>query len=355
MSRAALIAAAAAAVLLCARAARADNIWERALEGPTQSARPHRPTPPRELDEYGKQMWWGDYHALRLAQKRVDLTGLSRPGMYYLQKAILGYERAIKADPTKAAPHLRLAEVLYGNCLALDRHCGVMRPEDVRATVLHHWEEFERLAPKDPRLQRIWRSRSLEYTKLATDEGLKKALGDYTKLCDTIDLDQLDPDEAGRVTSNRAEVHMMLGQMPEAITWYKRALDFSINADWGFGLAVAYDRDGQGMRAREMMRSYLTKSTLSQFVGALEQGSLFFVPKGEVYYYFALMHEELGNYDLAISAYRRFIDSHAHPQFEPRARDNIAHLRKKMGSGWHPPRGREWSRLWYIKGYGRRR
>lgn len=353
MSRAALIAA--VAVLLCAPAARADNIWEQALKGPAKETRPHRPAPPPELDEYGKQMWWGDYHALHLEQKRVELSIMTRAAMYYLQKAILGYQRASKADPSKAEPHLRLAEVLYGTCLHnSDRKCPGMREDEIRATVLHEWEEFERLAPNDPRLRYILEPRPIEYTKLATDEGLKKALRDYEKECTLIGLDMMMARNAGIVASNRAEIHMMLGQMGQAITWYKRALDYGMKPEWGFGLAVAYDRDGQGMHARETMSAFLTRSTLGRFVDQVAEGTLFFVPKGEVYYYFALMHEALGNYDLAISAYRRFIDSGAHPEFEARARSNIASLKKKMGSGWHPPRGRDWSRRWYIEGTGRR-
>ncbi len=352
MSRAALVAA--VAVLLSAPAVQADTLWDRVLAGPTEKVEPgHRPAPPADLDEYGVQMWWGDYHALRLARRRTELGGLGHPGIYFLQKALLGYERAIAADPTKAAPHLRLAEVLYGNCLFNNGRCAGMREADVRAKVLHHWDEFERLAPRDPRLQEIWQARALEYTKLATDDGLKKALIDYERICNA-GLDTMTAHDAGIIASNRAEIHMMMGQMREATIWYKRALDFEMDSDWGFGLAVAYDRDGQGMRARETMRAYLTKSALSQFVGALEQGSLFFVPKGEVYYYFGLMHEILGNYDLAISAYQRFIASGAHPQFDARARANIASLRNKMGNGWHPPRGRDWSRRWYIEGVRQR-
>ncbi len=353
MSRAALVAA--VAVLLSAPAARADNIWERALQGPVEETKPHRPAPPPELDEYGKQMWWGDYHALRLEQKRTEMPIMTRAGLYYLQKAILGYQRAIKADPSKAAPHLRLAELLYGTCLQnRDRRCGGMREDALRASALHEWEEFERLAPNDPRLQYVWPTRALEYTKEATADGLKNALRDYEKICNSVGLDNIPAHNAGVLASNRAEIHMMLGQMGEAITWYKRALDYEMDPGWGFGLAVAYDRDGQGMRAREMMRNYLTRSTLGRFVDDVAGGTLFFVPEGEVYYYFALMHETLGNLDLAISAYQRFIDSGAHPEFDARARSNIANLKKKMGSGWRPPRGRDWSRRWYIEGAGRR-
>lgn len=67
------------------------------------------------------------------------------------------------------------------------------------------------------------------------------------------------------------------------------------------------------------------------------QHSVFFVPVGEANYYFALVNEAFGNYGTALEFWTRYIASGAHPEFQPRAREHIEHLRKLRVRAEPPP------------------
>jgi tetratricopeptide (TPR) repeat protein len=171
--------------------------------------------------------------------------------------------------------------------------------------------------------------RSLTYTKLATDDSLRLAIDDYEKLLQMVDSQSVDGRSLATWLSNEAEIQMMLGDLDDAIATYTRALDSQDRALYGYGLAVALDRDGQGVKAREVMRSYAAIDQLRD----LTEPEVFFVPAGEIHYYLALGHESLGHVAKAIAHYQKFIASGAHPQFAPRARANIRALRHRRGHG----------------------
>ena len=59
------------------------------------------------------------------------------------------------------------------------------------------------------------------------------------------------------------------------------------------------------------------------------RGDTFFVPEGEKFYYFALGEEAFGLDDDAINFWRLFLNSGAHPQFQPRAKAHLDALLKK--------------------------
>ena len=59
------------------------------------------------------------------------------------------------------------------------------------------------------------------------------------------------------------------------------------------------------------------------------KGDTFFVPRGEEYYYFALAAEAFDHDEEAVEYWQRYIQSGAHPQFQPRARAHLAALSAK--------------------------
>lgn len=325
-----------------------DTLWNRAAAD-KPAAKRKKGQPPAGLSPSEQAMWRGQYYTRVLARMRRTFSPKRRLELVWTT-ARNAYEKAIALDPDNAEAHLHLAELVASVYIPRNGVARLELDDSWRTKAIYHWEQFERLAPDDPRLVEVRKTRSLEYTRLNSDDGLRKALVDYAALINS-DLATMRAVEAGRITSNRAEIHMMLGQMPDAITWYKRALEFRADADWAFGLAVAYDRDGQGMRAREILERYVTERSVKAMVHQLSvTGELFFVPEAEVYYYYGLLHEHLGNYDLAIQAFQRFVRSGAHKAFHSRARDNIRRLRRTVrthGATRHSPR--HWSRNWHTQ------
>jgi hypothetical protein len=59
------------------------------------------------------------------------------------------------------------------------------------------------------------------------------------------------------------------------------------------------------------------------------EGRTFFVPRGEEYYYFALAHEAFDENEEAIEYWEKYIQSGAHPEFQPRAKAHLATLSAK--------------------------
>ena len=94
--------------------------------------------------------------------------------------------------------------------------------------------------------------------------------------------------------ANLAETYMMLGDLDRAIAAYESVRRLGSDASATFGLAVALDRDGQGVRARELARG-VGLDGFELYKTRVEQtGEIFYVPEGERYYYFALVEEALG-------------------------------------------------------------
>lgn len=346
----ALLLVAAFALLGAGTADAGGSIWDQLTAEDPDGKRPSA-APPPGLSEYERQMWFGDKASLAATKHRSFKATVSRV-RHYLQYAINAYEKAIAADPSQAEPHYRLGWLIdyhyldetWGH-LVSDRRAEL----HWRTKLLEHWERFVELAPLDPRIGGelgLLAARSIHYTKLNTKEGNEKAVGDYAALFERNDPSSFEVREAGRLASNRAEIHMMLGQLPEAIEWYRRALGWQRDNSWAFGLAVAYDRAGYSSRARELMSSYATAGALEQLVDQLVKKNVFYVPEAEVYYYFGLMHEVLGNYDLAIDRFQKFIASGAHPEFQARARHNITVLKKKLKSRRGSLGVEQWTRTW---------
>jgi hypothetical protein len=135
---------------------------------------------------------------------------------------------------------------------------------------------------------------------------------------------------------NLAETYMMVGKLEQAIDAYKVAMRARGNtgASLTYGYAVSLDRDEQGAEALRVIRS-LRRESFEAFRLEHDRGGVFYVPRGEEEYYFALLHEAFGDTEEAIERWNLYIKSGAHPQFQPRAKAHLDALTKQRNKA--PP------------------
>ncbi|MCP4449568.1 MAG: hypothetical protein GY811_30180 [Myxococcales bacterium] len=247
-------------------------------------------------------------------------------------RAMSEYEEALKLDPKSSEAHFRAALVSLRFLTAEN----VPPSRELRRLIVH-LVAFEELAPSDPRLTSLLFARSLARTKLIGQGGdsrdLERAIGDYDKHLAL--LDQSNSWVRNRMSttlSNRAELLMMLGRLEEAITGYEEAIAIEASISYGYGLAVALDRDGQDFLARDVARTY----ALLDPSDALTQGGTFFVPQGEIHYYQALRAESIANYRTAKTAYEAFLVRLPRSRFAAKARKNLQAIRSKAASQPRP-------------------
>ncbi len=287
--------------------------------GPTLVDKPNR---------YNIEMMRGDKAAIAAAEySKLHRRGAS---YRYARLAIAAYDRAIRARPKAAEPHLRAATVIYfhwfyqfpGRCFTAKARC---------LKVISHWHAFEKPAPLDPRNQEFLFQRALLYTTLAEKKYYRKAIVDYERLINSTRFATLGRDRATTL-GNLAEIYMMTGDVDNAIPMYKRAIALGNDALHAYGLAVALDRDGRGEKARQIMRRYAEgdRKRGSGELRSLTRSGVFFVPRGEVHYYHALGYESQGKLAKAILHYEKFIASKAHAKFQPRAKENLKRLRNQL-------------------------
>ena len=303
-------------VLIGSDSARSDDMWRHAA-GPSRQTSYHR------------LMTRGDQYALRAAEQQT--MGHGEPANMLALRAADSYERAVAIDPRAAEPHYRAAEVLYLHFVEGPNHPPRLPAE----RAIKHWVEFERLAPRDPRLESIYFRRSLTYTKLGGADNYRLAAADYEKELRLIDPGSVSEDQIARVLSNAAEIYMALGELDRALTLYYDSIEFATTSQrlYAFGLAVALDRDGQGVKARETIRRF---GGYSYGVLNPPDGGVFFIPDGDEHYYQALGHESSGDLQSAISHYRQFVRIQPRSPYVERAQQNIKQLEAELkvkGSG----------------------
>lgn len=322
------------------------DVWQRAVE----AARPAGPE-----DAYLRALREGDEHVALATPRSASLTVIREQ----VHRAIESYRAAAAARPAAAEPHFRIAAVLWSFYLQSCEQnvaLGATRsplaecpPEAVNVRIAEQaiaaWEAAEARAPLDPRfggatgdsaggLGSILFHRAILQTKLTTRPHLEGAARSYEAILQRAD-------GAGAqsiVQSNLAETYMMLGRLDDAIDAYREAVRGGGDLSAWYGLAVALDRDGRGSLAREIVQSQKL-SGYRAFRESVFRGGTFFVPAGEVYYYYALAEEALGRADDAIIYWGRFIASGAHPQYQGRAREHLEALlaRKRAGAPAPPP------------------
>lgn len=254
-----------------------------------------------------------------------------------VKRAVRAYERAAALRPDLAEPHWRAAQVMFEmqvdcpipehNTILCDSATETVDPPLYRA-IIAQWEEAERLDPLDPRIKPILFERALLRTKLATDEDLAEARDDYEALLDFGTSLELGAN-LGNTRGNLSETYMMLGDLDHAIASYLEALLIDNRTAQMYGLAVAYDRDEQGAKAKEIIAA-LGTAAAEEWEVDVELGGTFYVPDGEVFYYKGLVHESLGHDKEAVIAWKRYLESGAHPAFQPRARDHLDKLKAKL-------------------------
>lgn len=321
----------AALVLALATTAAHANVWDDALSNgkPEAAAR----------DKYESELRQGDEHTLlantqgssyKEQKRQVDLAAAS-------------YRAAAAARPTEGEPYFRLARLYYSfyfecqdttqrsrwSLLCDPRGFNRARAEEIVAA----WDAFEQRSPLDPRLSvgtfgdsEILFRRAILHTKLATKPHLEAAARDYEKILARQDTGSDGGSE--QVVANLAETYMMVGKLEEAIEMYKEALRNAADTSTWYGYAVALDRDERSTEALDVIKS-LGRDQRDVFHARVIRGDTFFVPEGEKFYYFALVDEALGLDDDAITYWRQFLNSGAHPQYQPRAKAHLDALLKK--------------------------
>ncbi len=307
------------------------NIWERALD-PSASA---------VVDKFEAELARGDEHVLA-ANARSNSFALLKSE---LELALQAYRAAATSRPTSGEPYARIANTLHSFYLESCLDGQTYRPSPLRdcsrtdafdpviaEQMIAAWDEFEARAPLDPRFSSLGEAngvlfeRAIWHTKLATPEHLRKAVRDYEAILAR--SGSLERGGSGQVWGNLAETQMMLGELDTAIESYRQAARYSSDASTWYGLAVAMDRDGRSSQAQAIVRQQ-GAAAYEHFRNSVKLGNTFFVPAGEVHYYYALIEETFGNFEAATFHWREFIKSKAHPQFQPRAKEHLDALVSK--------------------------
>lgn len=292
-----------------------------------------------EREKYEAQLAIADQYATAAAQESVDpyasdaaKKAAAKRRAAYTTEAIEAYEAAIELMPDEPEPYYRAGLLLYNAAFS----------PSVGREIIRYWNTVERLVPLDPRVTGILFQRALTHTRMATDEHVRKGIDDYETLLRRQDVNTLTADTAGVRLNNLAEMYMMVGELETAITLYRRALSYAHDVSFAYGLAVALDRDAQGVKAREVMADYI--GSFGQFLRQVNSGATFYVPEGEVFYYLGMAYEAIGQYADAIASFESFIASGAHPRYHARAKENISDLKAKKAA--QPAAPSEWD------GYG---
>ena len=335
---------AATGLLLASLSARAAadgkrlDVWQRAID----------PSAAETTEAYQRELRDGDEHVLQATSRSSSVSAIRDQ----VQRAIEAYQRAAAANPAAAEPYFRIGMVLWSFYLQSCDHdrIGSTRspladctaPDAINAPIaeqtIRAWDTFEAKAPLDPRLSgglgSILFSRAIIHTKLATAAHLAAAARDYEAI---VQRTEGKGEALSLVWGNLAETYMMLGRIDESIHAYKEALRHGARTATWYGLAVALDRDGRGTLARDVMIAQ-TPAGYRQFREEVHNQQTFFVPHGEVFYYYALSEESLGLLDEALDHWNKFIASGAHPQYQPRAREHIDALLAKRRAGQGLPK-----------------
>jgi tetratricopeptide (TPR) repeat protein len=328
--------------VVVAHAPRAEaNLWQDVIARAAPDA--------AAADSYDRELRSGDEHVLQANAESMSLAQRRRQ----VQLALAAYRAAAAARPSEAEPYFRIAATLgsfyLDSCLDAPhfnitrspfRDCTQADAIDLKIAqqAVDAWNAAEQRAPLDPRFSgsdgdSVLFERAILNTKLGTPDSLAAAARDYERY-----LDRSDGKGANLETtwSNLAETYMMLGRLDDSVHAYKEALRHGARTATWYGLAVALDRDGRGALARDVI---LAQGPVGyrQFRSDVDSQGTFFVPHGEVFYYYALAEEAFGNVDAAIGYWRMYLGSGAHPQFHPRARHHLDALVKRRGRPSPPP------------------
>jgi tetratricopeptide (TPR) repeat protein len=320
------------------------NVWQRAVDRGVGEAR---------QDVYEAAMRSGDEAALQAKARMASPITVERQAKI----AIDSYRRAAAAKPDEGEPWARIGDVIYEmffDCEDDPRAgLGPRSPlckqgfDPKRAQeLIAAWDEFEKRAPLDPRLtyfdadrdsnvRFILSERAIMHTKLIDGADpktlrmhLEAAAHDYEKILARANNTVEQAPSYEQWVGNLAETYMMLGRLDDAIEMYRHALPHGAHGSTLYGYAVALDRDDRGDQAKEFIVKQGEHAAMD-FHTEVANGFAFFVPKGEVYYYYALIAEAFGQSEDAIENWQLYIRSGAHPEFQPRAKQHLDALLAK--------------------------
>src|SRR5262245_14685149 len=231
------------ATLLIATGARADTVWDRALETGAPSV---------DRDLYEKEMSDGD-DFVRLANSHgTSLANVK----HSFELAIVSYRNAAKAMPKAAEPYYRIGKLIqefYFDCQpdplnmpppTCDRNEVHLNELKMARRLVEAWDAFEARAPLDPRVTELLESRAIARTKLVTEEPKKAtqylngALADYeAALARWKDGLYANRYSKKLLYGNLAETYMMVGRLDDAIDAYKEAWAAGGNISVVYGMA----------------------------------------------------------------------------------------------------------------------
>lgn len=325
MTRAILLA------ILCAAGAAQANVWQQAASG-------DKPDPARQRYEFA--MREGDEAVTRALDRGASLAAIEM----LLGKAEKAYRIAAAAEPKEGEPYYRIGQMLdafYVNCTQRIWHPPTCDPDPsnpnkpnltIERRIVDAWDAFEARDPLDPRIPALLPDRAIKRTKLvATAKDprplLEGAMRDYKAFLDRYDGLSREYSSLALVWGNLAETYMMLDRLDEAIPAYQQAIRRGGTIETVYGLAVALDRDDRGLQAKDLIVDH-GLAEFRTYQEAFRSGSVFYVPDGEQYYYFALAEEAFGENAAAAAHWRMFLHSGAHPEYQARAKEHLAALAK---------------------------
>jgi tetratricopeptide (TPR) repeat protein len=250
----------------------------------------------------------------------------------YAEQAIEKYELAAKLGPPRPAAHYR--------AFMAARHYLPQTEARTQEKIIEHGTRFREAAPLDPRFFDVTEDLCHALARLGAmrsgagaDALYERAVKEYDLLVSRIDPIDADASRAiGTIYSNAAELLMGVGRIDDAIGYYERSIASDPHNELNYyGLAVAYDRDGQVQKAAEAMRAAIQRDqALEKILHADELGfEVYFVPTGDKQYYLALAFLVLGEKQEAIRRFEAFVAQakSAKKQYLDRAREHLRELK----------------------------
>jgi tetratricopeptide (TPR) repeat protein len=321
-----------------AGAARA-NVWTQAIAGDHATAE----------EQYELAMDRGDQLLQQASQRDLSLRAVE----ILVGEAENAYREAASARPDSGEPYYRIGEMLYDFYIGCDADwrpatCDPSAARlEVSRRIVAAWEAFEKRSPLDPRVTALLTDRAILRTKLVATADAKQAhvlleaaMRDYQAALDRWDGVSSRASTLALVWGNLAETYMMLDRLDDAIAAYGNAIRHGGGTEVVYGLAVALDRDERARDARDLIVDHGVHD-FEIYRDAINRGLVFYVPDGEQYYYFALCEEAFGDTAEAAADWTRYIQSNAHPEFQPRAREHLAALAKQPRLPSHLPSANE--------------
>lgn len=244
-----------------------------------------------------------------------------------MNSALANFKAAVKASPRRAEGHQWLGKALYmmANMVVAGGPDGAPHdPAGMKAAAA----SFTRARELDPTLLEDF-DIAFEMAIINSSAGkLERAVMEYERAERIVsasgDRSQDKRRRRAQVLGNAAECLMGLGRLEEAIQRYQEALTIGYGTELThWGLAVALDRDEQQDKALSHARRAMSRD---RFMKTLTGSGVFFVPAGELHYYYAVGHMAAGKQELARRSFEAFLAKLPDSQWASRARVHLDQL-----------------------------